>query len=150
MVGTMRQNDPVFLAEVEDRLDMSRVHFPGRVPHGWMLDALSISAAHVYYTYPFVLSWSLLEAMASECLVLASDTAPLRDAVLDGVNGRLLDFFDVEALSRAMIEACTRPGDFAAMRRAARETVLAKFDRAKVCQPAWLALVDRMLAQGPR
>lgn len=139
-----------FLSEVEDKLDMSRVHFTGRVAHNWMLDALNVSAAHVYYTYPFVLSWSLLEAMASECLIIGSDTGPLRDAVQDGANGRLLDFFDVKALSQAMIDACLRPDDFQLLRKAARQTVLDKFDRKTICQPAWMALIDEVLAEGSR
>ena len=130
------------LDEVGDRLDMSRVHFLGNVPHDVMLDAISIGAAHVYYTYPFVLSWSLLEAMACEALVIASDTAPLRDAITDGVEGRLLPFTDVAALSDAMIAACRRPGDFTDMRAAARRTVVERFDRASRCQPAWLEVID--------
>ena len=139
-----------YLSEVQDRLDMSRVHFVGRVDHGWMLDALNISAAHVYYTYPFVLSWSLLEAMACECLVLGSDTGPLRDAVQNGVNGLLLDFFDVPALSRAMIDACHHPEKFQSLRSAARRTVVEKFDRATICQPAWMTVIDEVLGDGPK
>jgi glycosyltransferase involved in cell wall biosynthesis len=139
-----------YLSELGDKLDMSRLHFPGKVPHNWMLDALSISSAHVYYTYPFVLSWSLLEAMACECLVLGSDTGPLRDAIEDGVNGRLLNFFDVKALSKAMIEACRHPEKFQKLRTAARRTVVEKFDRATICQPAWMRLIDDVLSLGPR
>ena len=137
------------LDKVKDRLDMSRVHFTGLVTHDWMLQALSLSSAHVYYTYPFVLSWSLLEAMACECLVIGSDTGPLRDAIQDGVNGRLLDFFDVEALSQAMIDACRKPDAYLSMRKAARETVVAKFDRTTVCLPAWLNLIEEVLDLGP-
>lgn len=136
-----------FLAEVSDQLDMSRVHFPGRVAHNWMIDALSISAAHVYYTYPFVLSWSLIEAMACECLILGSNTGPLRDAVEDGVNGRLLDFFDVRALSRAMIEACRNPEVFTPLRQAARRTAVERYDRYTVCQPAWMRVIDDVLSE---
>ncbi|MBW3558316.1 MAG: glycosyltransferase [Proteobacteria bacterium] len=134
------------LEEVGDRLDLSRVHFTGPVPHARMLAALSISAAHVYYTYPFVLSWSLLEAMASECLIIGSDTAPLRDAVEPGKNGLLFDFFDVDALSDALIQAVRRPGDFATLRRAARQTVIERYDRARLCLPAWLELIDEVRA----
>ena len=130
------------LKELDGRLDLSRVHFLGKVPHDVMLDAISIGAAHVYYTYPFVLSWSLLEAMACEALVIASDTGPLHDAVTDGVDGRLLPFTDVAALSDAMIAACRRPGDFAHMRAAARRTVVERFDRASRCEPAWLEVID--------
>jgi glycosyltransferase involved in cell wall biosynthesis len=120
--------------------DRSRVHFLGRVPHERMLAALRLGAAHVYYTYPFVLSWSLAEAMASGCYVIGSDTAPLHDAITDGVDGTLLPFFDVAALSDAMIAACRTPEAFAPLRAAARATAVAKFDRARG-REAWLALL---------
>src|SRR5690606_1466453 len=112
----------VCLRGLEDRLDPDRVHFLGRVPHGRMLAALRLSTAHVYYSYPFVLSWSLAEARASGCYVIGSDTAPLRDAIRDGVNGRLLPFFDVEALSESLLAACRDPAASAPLRAAARET----------------------------
>lgn len=131
--------------EVADRVDRNRIHFVGRVPHPLMIEALSLSSAHVYYTYPFVLSWSLLEAMAAECLILGSDTAPVRDAVTPGVDGVLNDFFDVEALADAMIDACSDPEKFGPMRKAARRTIVERFDRAAICQPAWVVLVNAML-----
>jgi glycosyltransferase involved in cell wall biosynthesis len=137
----------VLLNEVKDRLDMKRVHFTGHLPHEQMLAALSLSAAHVYYTYPFVLSWSLLEAMACRALVIASDTAPLRDAVENGKNGILLDFFDVNALAEALVQACREPARFAPLREAARETIVARFDRDRLCRPAWLELVQRMAGE---
>jgi glycosyltransferase involved in cell wall biosynthesis len=132
-------------AEIADRVDRSRIHFVGRVPHALMIEALSLSSAHVYYTYPFVMSWSLLEAMATECLVLGSDTPPVRDAITPGVDGILNEFFDVDALSDAMIEACRNPDKFKDMRKAARETIIRRYDRATICQPAWTALVEPML-----
>ncbi|MDB5448778.1 MAG: glycosyl transferase, group 1 [Phenylobacterium sp.] len=92
-----------------DRLDAGRIHFLGRVDHARMLAALRLSTAHVYYSYPFVLSWSVVEAMASGCYVIGSDTPPVRDAIEDGVNGRLLPFFDVDALAEALIAACRNP-----------------------------------------
>ena len=91
------------------------------------------------------MSWSLLEAMAVECLVLGSDTAPVRDAITPGVDGILNDFFDVEVLADAMIEACHSPERFTGMRRAARETVIRRYDRATICQPAWTRLVAPLL-----
>ena len=108
-----------------------------------MLAALRLSTAHVYYTYPFVLSWSLVEAMASGCYVVASDTAPLHDAIEDGVNGRLLPFFDVDALSGALIEACRNPAASAPLRAAARETAVARFNR-RDGRAAWMALLREM------
>jgi glycosyltransferase involved in cell wall biosynthesis len=140
----------VALEELAGQLDLDRVHFVGRLPHARMLDALAISAAHVYYTYPFVLSWSLLEALASGCLVIGSDTAPVRDAIVSGESGILLDFFDVEALSNAMISACREPELYAQMRKAARAAVTAEFDRRLTCLPRWRALIDETVALGPR
>jgi len=136
----------VILDEVKDKLDTSRVHFAGRIPHEKFIDALSLSWAHVYFTYPFVMSWSLLEAMACECLIIGSDTAPVRDAISGGENGRLVDFFNYGALSDALIEACRAPRSFDPLRRAARETVAARYDRRRVCLPAWMDLLERQLA----
>lgn len=135
------------LDEVGDRLDLSRVHFTGPLPHAEMVAALSISWAHVYYTYPFVLSWSLVEAMACECLILGSDTGPVRDAIVDGVNGVLNDFFDVPALTEAMARACETPEAFAALRPAAKADALRLFDRETVGVPAWMSLIEEVLAR---
>jgi glycosyltransferase involved in cell wall biosynthesis len=121
-------------------LDPARLHVLGRAPHEQMLAALRLSTAHVYYTYPFVLSWSLTEAMASGCHIIGSDTAPLHDAIEDGVSGRLLPFFDVDALAEAMIGACREPNAAAPMRKAARAAAVAKFSRAKG-REAWFDLL---------
>ena len=134
------------LEEVGPRLDMSRVHFMGAVPHDVMLDAVSIAAAHVYYTYPFVLSWSCLEAMACEAYVIGSDTGPVQDAITDGVDGRLLPFVDTEALSAAMIEACTQRERFDDIRKAARRSAIERWDRTRLCEPAWLKVIDEARA----
>lgn len=130
----------ICLDGVEGRLDLTRVHFTGPLPHGRMVEALRASSAHVYYTYPFVLSWSLAEAMAAGCYVIGSDTAPVRDAICDGENGRLLNFFDVDALSGALIDACREPLDKAPLRLAARATAEAMFDRQAGLR-GWLALI---------
>lgn len=123
--------------------DPARVHFLGRVEHPRMLAALRLGVAHVYYTYPFVLSWSLTEAMASGCNVIGSDTGPVRDAIEDGVNGRLLPFFDVDALSAALIAACRDPQAAAPLRAAARATAEAKFSRTKG-REAWFSLLREL------
>jgi glycosyltransferase involved in cell wall biosynthesis len=121
-------------------MDASRVHFMGKAPHEQLLAAFRLSTAHVYYTYPFVLSWSLVEAMASGCYVIGSDTPPLRDAIDDGVNGRLLPFFEPDALSQALIEACRSPQGFDDLRAAARATAVARFSSRAGCE-AWLGLL---------
>jgi glycosyltransferase involved in cell wall biosynthesis len=124
-------------------IDPGRVHFLGRVPHARMLAALRLSAVHAYYSYPFVLSWSLAEAMALGCYVIGSDTAPLHDAIKDGVNGRLLPFFDPPALSEALIAACRAPQASAPMRAAARRTAERLFDR-QAGLAAWFDLLREM------
>jgi glycosyltransferase involved in cell wall biosynthesis len=134
---------------VEDQIDPARVHRIGKVPHARMLQALRLSTAHVYYTYPFVLSWSLTEAMASGCYIIGSDTPPLRDAIVDGVHGRLLPFFDVDALSAALIEACRAPAAQASMRQAARERAVAEFSRNKG-REGWLEVLRELGLALPR
>ncbi|MFB9160158.1 glycosyltransferase family 4 protein [Chromobacterium violaceum] len=104
----------------ENPVDPGRVHFLGKVPYDVYRKVLQVSAVHVYLTYPFVLSWSLLEAMASGCRIVASDTAPLREVIRDGVNGHLTGFFDQEALI-GRVRAALREDD-PAMRRQARRT----------------------------
>ena len=87
----------------EREIDTTRVHFVGKVPYDQYRKVLQVSAAHVYLTYPFVLSWSMLEAMASGCAVIGSNTAPVKELIRDGVNGRLVEFFDVQAITQAVI-----------------------------------------------
>ncbi|HEY2358801.1 MAG TPA: glycosyltransferase [Phenylobacterium sp.] len=129
-------------------LDPERLHFLGKTPHARMLEALRLSTAHVYYSYPFVLSWSLIEAMASGCYVVGSDTLPLHDAIEDGVNGRLLPFFDVAALSETLIAACRNPQASAPMRAAARATAVAKF-ASRDGRAAWIDLLREMGVEIP-
>lgn len=112
------------LAELGDRLDASRVAFTGQIPYTAYRSLLRVSAAHVYLTYPFVLSWSALEAMSCGCLLVASDTPPVAEVMRHGENAQLFDFFDHEALAARVTEALTQPGNFAALRENARRTVV--------------------------
>ncbi|GEP01787.1 glycosyltransferase [Methylobacterium haplocladii] len=130
----------VFRSEVARSIDPSRVHFVGKLAYQAYLELLQISAAHVYLTYPFVLSWSLVEAMSAGCLVIASDTAPLREVVRHGENGLLVPFFDRRQLSRAVIDALQRPEVYRQLREAARRTAVSAFDRRAVTERL-LALV---------
>lgn len=88
----------LFLNEVKSQLDMSRVHFVGKLSYPNFIQLLQLSTVHVYLTYPFVLSWSLLEAMSAGCTIVASDTAPVRDVIKHNETGLLVDFFDTRAL----------------------------------------------------
>lgn len=106
----------------ETPLDSNRIHFLGKVPYDVYRRLLQVSAAHIYLTYPFVLSWSMLEAMASGCVLIASDTAPVREVVRDGYNGHLVDFFDVEGLAAKVLEVLRSPAKQVALRASAVET----------------------------
>lgn len=103
----------------ENPVDLKRVHFLGKVGYATYRTALQVSAAHIYLTYPFVLSWSLLEALASGCLIVASDTAPVREVIRDGENGLLVDFFDIGGMSERLLQVLERPRQFQQLRHAA-------------------------------
>lgn len=111
----------------EVRLDPLRTHFTGKLPHSEYHKVLQISAAHVYLTYPFVLSWSMLEAMACACLVIGSRTPPVEEALRCGHNGILVDFFDQESLVERILQALNSPRNFDPLRAQAREDALRKF-----------------------
>ncbi len=131
----------MFLDEVKNDLDLQRVFFLGRVPYSSFVKILQVSACHVYLTYPFVLSWSLIEAMASGCAIVASATGPVFDALEHGRNGVLVDFFDRLAISDAVTEMLQRPHGFEALRRAARTTAENRFDLNRICLRRQIDLV---------
>ena len=107
----------------EVTIDPERVHFLGRIPYDRYLTVLRISSAHVYLTIPFVLSWSMLEAMAAGCVVIGSDTPPVREVIRHGENGLLVDFQKPEAVADAVDYALSAKGQARALRIAARESV---------------------------
>lgn len=107
----------------EVKVDPTRTHFMGRMPYAQYLKVLRVSAAHVYLTYPFVLSWSLLEAMACAAPIVASDTAPVREVIREGVSGRFVSFFDCDALANVVCEMLRPTPDLDDMREAARAGV---------------------------
>ena len=132
----------IFWKEVQERIDVRRVHFLGRIERSQYLDVLAVSAAHVYLTYPFVLSWSLLESMSAGCAIIASSTAPVQEFIKDGQNGRLVDFFDTEAQANAITEALKNPSAFADLRAKARADAISRWDFQTVALPAWLKLIE--------
>jgi len=133
---TYREN---MLAEVT--IDPDRVHFLGKVPYATYIRILQISSAHVYLTVPFVLSWSMLEAMSAGCLVIGSDTPPVTEVIEEGRNGLLVDFFDPVAVVDRVEEVLDHPDRMADMRRRARETVVERYSLTK-CLPAQLKLIE--------
>src|SRR5579872_6910085 len=123
----------------ELQLDPARVHFLGRVPRADYLRLLQVSAAHVYLTVPFVLSWSMLEAMSAGCLVIGSATPPVQEVIVDGGNGLLVDFFSPEEIADRVVDALATPARYAAVREAARWTALSRYSLTR-CLPPQLAL----------
>ena len=133
------------LAELEGRLDLSRIHFLGRLNYPQYLAMLQISTVHVYLTYPFVLSWGLLEAMSAGCVVVASRTPPVEEVMRDGENGYLVDFFSGDALVDRVSELLLQRERQDAIRATARQTIVARFDLATKCLPTYVALLRRLI-----
>lgn len=131
-----------YLAEVRDEIDPARLHFLGRLDFQRYLSVLQISSAHIYLTAPFVLSWSMIESMSAGCPLIASRTPPVLEAVEDGVNGLLVDFFSPADIAAGVGRVL---GDRALAERlgsAARETVLARYDLNTVCLPQQARLLN--------
>ena len=130
------------LGEVRDKLDMSRVHFMGKVPYDQFVALMQVSRAHAYLTYPFVLSWSMIEAMSAGAHVIASRTAPVQEVITHGQNGTLVDFLDVAAWSAALTQALADPEPYLPLRQAARQTALDRYDQ-RILLPKMIEFVER-------
>lgn len=136
----------VMMEEVGAELDMNRVHFLGKLPYPTFLKMLQVSSAHVYLTYPFVLSWSMLEAMSSGCLVIGSRTPPVEEVIVDGENGLLVDFFSPRQVAERIDEALNNPDRMEEVRQRARRTAVERYDLKSVCLPQHLALIETLAA----
>jgi glycosyltransferase involved in cell wall biosynthesis len=133
------------LTEVQDKLDLSRVHFLGKIPYPQFVALMQVSRVHAYLTYPFVLSWSMIEAMSVGCHVVASRTTPVAEAITDGENGTLVDFFDVQAWSAALIDGLANPEKYRVLREKARETAVSRYDLRSVCLPKMVRYVEEFI-----
>lgn len=137
----------IFINEVRPTIsaaDWQRVHFVGNLPYADFTRLLQVSTVHVYLTYPFVLSWSLLESMSLGCAIVASDTAPLREAIVEGETGRLVDFFDPAALASRVIELLNDPAQRARLGAAARDFAVRHYDLRGICLPRQLRWVEQL------
>jgi len=132
----------VFLDEVRDRIDLKRLHYVGRIPYPDLLNVLRVGRAHAYLSYPFVLSWSMLEAMSLGCVVVGSDTPPVAEVITDGVNGHLVDFFDIDTWVAKLTEVLSDPGAQTPIRLAARQHIIDSYDLRRVCLPKLLSFVE--------
>ena len=117
--------------------DLSRFRFLGTVPALRLAEILSMSDLHIYLTVPFVLSWSLLNALACECTVLASDTAPVREVIRHEENGLLADFFDVDGLASLALRVLKEPQKYRHLGKAGRTLMEEKYSIEKTLPKLW-------------
>ncbi len=136
----------IFLNEVKDSLiDKSKLIFLGKVDYNIFLNIMDLSSVHIYLTYPFVLSWSMLEVMALEKVVVGSKTKPVEEVIIDNENGLLVDFFDIEEIANRVISVLSNPEKFNQIRKRARKTIVDHYDLRRVCLPKQLELIERIL-----
>ena len=133
----------LFLNEVKDELDLSRVHFLGQIPYQHFITLLQLSTVHVYLTYPFVLSWSLLEAMSCGCAIVASDTKPLHEAIIHNETGVLTPFFDPKQLAHNITQLMNAPDKRLLLGRNAREFAVQHYDLQRVCLPKLRSIIEQ-------
>lgn len=130
------------LAELGPALPLDRVHFLGRVPYPAFINLMRRSNVHVYLTYPFVLSWSMLEAMACGVTLVASNTGPVIEVVEHGRNGLLVPFHEPEAVAAGIMAALDLPAaERARLGTAARWTIVDRYDAQSVAVPAWISML---------
>ena len=139
----------IFVNEVRSQIsdaDWQRVHFLGHVPYQYFIPLLQLSTVHVYLTYPFVLSWSLLEAMSAGCAIVASDTQPLLEAIKHNDTGKLVNFFDPAALTQSVCQLLDQPEERARLGANARAFAQKHYDLQTVCLNQQLAWVNGLAA----
>lgn len=137
----------IFAAEVRPQIndaDWQRVHFLGTLPYQHFITLLQLSTVHVYLTYPFVLSWSLLEAMSVGCTIVASDTQPLHEAIQHNETGRLVNFFDPQALACEVANLLDQPELRERLGHNARRFAQSHYDLQQVCLPQQLSWVRKL------
>jgi glycosyltransferase involved in cell wall biosynthesis len=127
-------------------IDPERVPFMGRIPYNKYMQVLQVSSVHVYLTYPFVLSWSMLEAMAAGCLVVASETPPVTEVIEEGRNGLLVDFFAPKQIADRVDEVFAHKDGMAEIRARARKTVRERYELQR-CLQRQLRLINDIYAR---
>lgn len=133
-----------YLNEIADSVDQSRIYFTGSLPYSDYLSVLQVSRAHIYLTYPFILSWSLLEALSAGCLVIASATPSVEEVLIDGENGLLFPFQQRASLENIAINALANPEHYQHLRQAARQTIVSRYDFNSVSYPAFKQLIKQL------
>ncbi|MEL7301276.1 MAG: glycosyltransferase [Pseudomonadota bacterium] len=133
--------------ELGTNVDWSRVHFLGRVSYPDFCNVIKLGRCHLYMSMPFVLSWSLLEAMSMEATVIGSDTEPVREVIEHGKTGLLADYFRPETLARQVVDVLARPDDYAHIGPAARAQTVERYDFATRCLPEHVAQINALVPE---
>lgn len=131
--------------ELGDNLDWSRVHFLGELKYPEYVKLLQLSRCHTYLTVPFVLSWSLLEAMSLGTTIVASDTAPIREVLSHGRNALLFDYFSPDELADRVIDVLGNPDEFAHLGEQARKDVVANYDFLTKTLPIHISRINSLV-----
>jgi glycosyltransferase involved in cell wall biosynthesis len=138
----------IFANELRPKLteaQWQQLIYLGHVPYEYFVPLLQISTVHVYLTYPFILSWSLLEAMSMGCAIVGSDTAPVQEVIKHNQNGLLVDFFRAQDLSAEVIKLLDNQALREKLGHEARKTAVEKYDLKNVCLPNALGYVEGLL-----
>lgn len=143
----------LFASEAQAQMnadEWARVHFLGNVPYAQFVGVLQVSSVHVYLTYPFVLGWSLIEAMSAGCAIVASDTPPVQEVIEHGTTGRLISFFDQQALVGQICDLLDSPKERARLGANARAEAMRRFDLMNVCLPQQIQWVESLVVTNER
>ncbi len=132
----------------QDNYDLQNILFVGRIPPVELVRLFSLTDLHLFLTAPFVLSWSLFDALACSTTVLASQTAPVEELIEDGVNGLLTDFFDVEAWTKTAMQVLNAPGDYKYLGTNGATTIAENYSL-DVCLPKLMNLYETTLSSSP-
>jgi len=130
--------------QLGDKLDWRRIHHLGTVNHHTLRNIYRVSKAHIYLSYPFVLSWSLLEAMSCGALVIGSSTAPVQEVITDKINGLLVPFEDYDALANIILNALKKSDSIVGIRKQARKHIIDHYD-VRTLLKRQLSLIDSLV-----
>ena len=135
----------IFYGSIQKDIDSSRVFFLDTLEYSSYIKVIQITSAHIYLTYPFVLSWSLLEAMSCGALIIGSKTEPVTEVIQDNKNGLLVDFFDSKMITKTITKVLNNRQKYENIRKNARKTIVDKYDLNNICLPAHIELIKKAL-----
>ena len=142
-----RNYKEIYYSKIKDQIkgDEDRLFFFGQVQYDLFIKLMQISSIHIYLSYPFVLSWSMLEAMSCGATIIGSNTSPVTEVIEDNTNGLLVDFFDYEGISANVHKVLKNRDKYKNLSTNARQTIIEKYDLKKVALPLHLDLINRAL-----